>query len=79
MAINIEELTQLTQEQRDALTSERDALTTERDNLTAERDALISERDELKRQYEEKFGKGDPKPQDDELEKEVLSHFNKIF
>ena len=73
--ITIEQLTQ----ERDNLVAERDALTTERDNLTAERDALISERDELKRQYEEKFGKGDPKPQDNEIEKEVLEHFKKVF
>ena len=62
---------QLTQE-RDNLAAERDALKTERDNLT-------TERDELKRQYEEKFGKGDPKPQDNEIEKEVFEHFKKVF
>ena len=61
------------------LTQERDALKTERDSLTTERDALKTERDEIKQAYEEKFGTGDPTPPENELEKEVLQHFEKIF
>ena len=73
--MTIEEITA----ERDAAISERDAARADLETRTTERDAAISERDKIKAEYAEKFGSGESSEKNDELEKEVLQHFNKIF
>ena len=74
--MTIEEITA----ERDAAISERDAARADLETRTTERDAAISERDALKAEYAKKFGGDDGGTGGDGgLDKEVLTHFKKIF